>query len=59
MLVLTRKRGERIFVGSDIVIEIIDTGKYTVRIGIEAPKQIEILREELAIDKYREERRND
>ncbi|WP_456452470.1 carbon storage regulator CsrA, partial [Hydrogenimonas sp.] len=47
MLVLTRKQDEAIRIGDDIVIKIVATDKNSVRIGIEAPKEMTILREEL------------
>jgi len=47
MLVLTRKKDEAIRIGDDIVIKIIATDKNSVRIGIEAPDDVMILREEL------------
>jgi carbon storage regulator len=40
MLVLTRKIGESIVIGDDIVVKVIETGKNSVRIGIDAPKHI-------------------
>ncbi|WP_456323676.1 carbon storage regulator CsrA [Hydrogenimonas sp.] len=49
MLVLTRKKDEAIRIGSDIVIRIVSIDKNSVRIGIEAPKDMTILREELAL----------
>lgn len=48
MLVLTRKRTESIKIGNDIVITVIQTGKGTVRLGIEAPANVRVLRGELA-----------
>ena len=49
MLVLSRYTDERIMIGDDIIIHVIDicprTGK--VRIGIEAPKGIRVDREEV------------
>ncbi len=48
MLVLTRKRDEVIKIGSDIVIRVIKTGKTTVKIGIEAPASVRVMRGELA-----------
>ncbi len=48
MLVLTRKKTETIKIGNDIVITVIQTGKGTVRLGIEAPAHIRVLRGELA-----------
>lgn len=48
MLVLTRKPAETIRIGDDIVIKVIKTGKGTVRIGIEAPASVRVMRGELA-----------
>ena len=48
MLVLTRKRDEMITIGSDIVIRVIKTGKGSVKIGIEAPASVRVLRGEVA-----------
>ena len=48
MLVLTRKRDEFIKIGSDIVIRVMKTGKGSVKIGIEAPGSVRILRGEIA-----------
>lgn len=47
MLVLTRKVGERVLVGDDIVITILDTKSDGVRIGIDAPRGVRIQREEI------------
>ena len=47
MLVLSRKTNERILIGDDIAITIVRIGPNSVRIGIEAPKGMNILREEL------------
>lgn len=47
MLVLTRKKGENIFIGDDIEVSIIGIDGDRVRIGIEAPMDLEILRGEL------------
>jgi carbon storage regulator CsrA len=47
MLVLTRKQGERIHIGDGIVIKVIKSGKSTVKIGIEAPSDVRIMRAEL------------
>jgi carbon storage regulator len=48
MLVLTRKKDEAIRIGNDIIIRVVSVDKNSVRIGIEAPKEMTILREELA-----------
>jgi carbon storage regulator len=47
MLVLTRKSSELIQIGESIVVKVIHTGKNTVKIGIEAPHEVRILRGEL------------
>lgn len=47
MLILTRKIGESIVIGDDIVIKVVETGKNSVRIGIDAPKEITVLRQEV------------
>lgn len=48
MLVLSRKVGERIIVGDGIVITVVRMGQGSVRIGVEAPNEMAILRQELA-----------
>lgn len=47
MLVLTRKHGETIRIGNDIVVKVIQLGKGSVKIGIEAPSHVRVLRGEL------------
>ena len=47
MLVLSRKTSERILIGDEIAITIVRIGPNSVRIGIEAPKTMNIVREEL------------
>lgn len=47
MLVLSRKTNETIKIGDDIELRIIEVKGETVRIGIEAPKSVDILRGEL------------
>ena len=47
MLVLTRKLNERIFIGNDISIQIVMINGNQVRIGINAPKNCLVLREEV------------
>lgn len=47
MLVLTRKLNERIRIGDDIEIVVLDLRHGNVRIGIQAPKEVRIVRTEL------------
>lgn len=47
MLVLSRKIGEKIHIGDDIVIFVTRIGRDVVRIGIQAPKGVRVLRGEL------------
>ncbi|MEM6654672.1 MAG: carbon storage regulator CsrA [Planctomycetota bacterium] len=54
MLVLTRKQQEKIQIGDDIVITVLRTKGKTVRLGIEAPSAVPVLRGELAV-RIREE----
>ncbi|MFK7818874.1 MAG: carbon storage regulator CsrA [Planctomycetaceae bacterium] len=56
MLVLSRQRDESIMIGDDIVIRIVDIRGDKVRIGIEAPSEIAVHREEVyeAIRRERE-----
>lgn len=54
MLVITRKTDEGLVIADNIVIRVLDVGKDRVRIGIEAPKEIRVVREEL----YNTEKQN-
>ena len=47
MLVLSRKVGERIWIGDEIAITVVRLTSGGVRIGIEAPKELAVVREEL------------
>lgn len=47
MLVLTRKIGQAIEIGRDIVVVIVDTEPGRVKVGIQAPPDMKILRMEL------------
>lgn len=49
MLVLTRRLNERIFIGDNIVITLIDIDRGKVRIGIDAPSDLRVDREEIRI----------
>lgn len=47
MLVITRKKGESILIGEDIEITIVKAEDGTVKLAIDAPKDIRVLRKEL------------
>ena len=47
MLVLSRRRDETIMIGEDIQITVIDIGRQRVRLGIKAPAQISVHRQEV------------
>jgi len=49
MLVLSRKRDERILIGDKIVVTIVDIRGDKVRIGIEAPPDVAVHREEILL----------
>lgn len=49
MLVLSRKINETIKIGNDIEIRILEIKGDTVRIGVDAPKEVDILRGELVL----------
>ena len=47
MLVLTRKLGERILIGDDITITVVELTALKTKIGIEAPSNVMVDREEV------------
>ena len=49
MLVLSRRESEKIMIGDSIVITVVRTGGDKVRIGVEAPDNVLILRGELEV----------
>lgn len=50
MLVLSRKEGEAIVIGDNITIKVISIDKGVVKLGIDAPKNLSIVRNELLED---------
>jgi carbon storage regulator len=47
MLIITRRPGEKIMLGDDTVIEVIEVSGSSVRIGIDAPRSLPVYREEI------------
>ncbi len=54
MLILTRQVGQAFLLGSDITIRVVSVKGNNVRLGIDAPEHIAIIREELAERTMRE-----
>jgi carbon storage regulator len=50
MLVLTRKIGEKIQIGDDIILTVVSIDGRRIRLGIEAPRETPIFRAELLTD---------
>ena len=47
MLVLSRKLGEKIYIGDNICITVVDIDRGKIRLGIDAPRNVPIYRQEL------------
>jgi len=47
MLILTRRPGERVVIGDEILVTVMGVSGHTVRLGIEAPAGVSIYREEI------------
>lgn len=47
MLVLSRKLGEKIYINDNICITVVDIDRGKIRLGIEAPRDVPIYRQEL------------
>ncbi len=47
MLILTRKVGESIAIGDHVVVKVLDVQGQKVQLGVEAPKDVKVLRPEL------------
>jgi len=56
MLVLTRKSGERLMIGDDVMITVLDVGRGQVRLGIKAPEDLRVYREEIYVRLIEENR---
>jgi len=49
MLILTRRIGEKLLIGDDIEVVVLDVNRNQVKVGIKAPREMTVLREELYI----------
>jgi carbon storage regulator len=47
MLILTRRPGERVVIGEDVLVTVMEVSGQTVRLGIAAPEGLPIYREEI------------
>lgn len=54
MLRITRRAGERIRLGDDVIVEVIEVRGGTVRLGIDAPRSVRVFREEIWLEVQRE-----
>ncbi len=50
MLVLTRKTDEKIIINGNIEIVVVEVGKNSVRLGIKAPNDVQVYREEVFLE---------
>ena len=58
MLVLSRKLGEKIYIGENICITVVDIDRGKIRLGIEAPRDVPIYRQELLPLNQQQQRAN-
>ena len=47
MLIITRRPGEKIMLGDDIVVHVMEIVGNSVRVGIQAPRSLPVYREEI------------
>lgn len=47
MLVLTRRAGESVMIGNDVVITVLEARGDVIRLGIQAPRDVQVHREEV------------
>lgn len=59
MLVLSRKLGEKIFIGDNVCITVVDIDRGKVRLGIEAPREVAVYRQELLPDGFLNKEKKD
>lgn len=56
MLMLTRRPGERVVIGEDVFVTVLEVSGQTVRLGIDAPDGVSIYREEIWLSVKEENR---
>lgn len=56
MLVLTRRVGESIVIGNDVTVTVLEVRGDQIRIGIDAPRHVQIHREEIYLQVQQENR---
>jgi len=54
VLRITRRAGERVIVGGEVIVEVLEVRGQTVRLGIDAPRSVPIYREEIWLEVKRE-----
>lgn len=47
MLILTRRVGESLIIGDDVVVNVLGVKGNQIRIGVDAPKEVSVHREEI------------
>ena len=59
MLVLTRKLGESVRIGDDVVVTVVGVRGNQIRLGIDAPQEVKIRREEISDDFHNQLRKRE
>jgi carbon storage regulator len=54
MLNITRRRGERIVLGDNVFVSVLEVSGQTVRLGIDAPRSVRVYREEIWLEVKKE-----
>jgi carbon storage regulator len=54
MLVLSRKIGQKITIGDNIIITVVGIGRDYTQLGIDAPREIPILRDDAVVERQKE-----
>lgn len=58
MLVLSRNLGEKIYIGDNICVTVVDIDRGKIRLGIEAPRDVPIMRKELLPSDFHDRQNN-